>query len=139
MTKIETTSKVSLKLPNKINLGRPGARAELSTWELRTEIYPIFSPNAGKCGPVKTTDPDTLHAANMKCNASFTKDWSKFKFDWECFKRRINWSGHIVKNRLNSLLIILHKKWSLPLRISSVNVTKFAGNCGFEHIYRRIL
>ena len=29
----------------------------------------------------------------------------------------------------------LHKKLSLPLRISSVNVTKFAGNCGFGHIY----
>ena len=25
----------------------------------------------------------------------------------------------------------LHKKWSFPLRISSVNVTKSAGNCGF--------
>ena len=29
----------------------------------------------------------------------------------------------------------LHKKWSFPLRISSVNVTKSAGNCGFDHIY----
>ena len=27
--------------------------------------------------------------------------------------------------------------WSFPLRISLVNVTKFAGNCGFGHIYRR--
>ena len=26
--------------------------------------------------------------------------------------------------------------WSFPLRISLVNVTKFAGNCGFGHIYR---
>ena len=33
----------------------------------------------------------------------------------------------------------LHKKWSFPLRISSVNVTKFAGNCGFGHICRRNL
>ena len=30
---------------------------------------------------------------------------------------------------------ILHKKSSFPLRISSVNVTKSAGNCGFGHIY----
>ena len=29
----------------------------------------------------------------------------------------------------------LHKKWSFPLRISFVNVTKFAWNCGFGHIY----
>ena len=28
-----------------------------------------------------------------------------------------------------------HKKWNFSLRISSVNVTKSAGNCGFGHIY----
>ena len=31
----------------------------------------------------------------------------------------------------------LHKKWSFPLRISSVNVAKSAGNYGFGHIYWR--
>ena len=31
----------------------------------------------------------------------------------------------------------LHKKWSFPLRISPVNVTKSAVSCGFGHIYRR--
>ena len=30
-----------------------------------------------------------------------------------------------------------HKKWSFPLRISPVNVTKSAGNCGFDHNYWR--
>ena len=29
----------------------------------------------------------------------------------------------------------LQKKLSFPLRISSVNVTKSAGKCGFGHIY----
>ena len=29
------------------------------------------------------------------------------------------------------------KKWSFPLRISSVNVTKSSGNCGSGHIYWR--
>ena len=29
----------------------------------------------------------------------------------------------------------LHKKWSFPLMVSSVNVTKSAGNCGFGHIH----
>ena len=29
----------------------------------------------------------------------------------------------------------LHKKLSFPLRISWVNVTKSAGNCGFGHTY----
>ena len=31
----------------------------------------------------------------------------------------------------------LHKKWSFPLRISSVNVTKSAVSCRFGHIYWR--
>ena len=31
----------------------------------------------------------------------------------------------------------LHKKWSFPLRISSVNATKSAGNWEFGHIYWR--
>ena len=29
----------------------------------------------------------------------------------------------------------LHKKRSFPLRISSVNVTKSGGSCGFGHIF----
>ena len=33
------------------------------------------------------------------------------------------------------LLVSLHKKWSFPLRISSVNVTKSAVFYGFGHIY----
>ena len=37
--------------------------------------------------------------------------------------------------KVNSIMITLHKKRSLPLRISSVNVIKSAGNCGFGHIY----
>ena len=40
MSKIETTIKVSLKLPRRINLGRQGARAELSTWTM-----PISPPS----------------------------------------------------------------------------------------------
>ena len=35
--------------------------------------------------------------------------------------------------------ITLQKKRSFPLRISSVNVTQSAGNCGFGYIYRIIL
>ena len=31
----------------------------------------------------------------------------------------------------------LHKKWSFTLRISSLNMTKSAGNCGSGHIYWR--
>ena len=33
----------------------------------------------------------------------------------------------------------LHKKWSFPLWVSSVNLTKSTGNCGFGHFYWRNL
>ena len=33
--------------------------------------------------------------------------------------------------------VILHKKWSFPLKISSVNLTKSAVSCGFGNIYWR--
>ena len=33
----------------------------------------------------------------------------------------------------------LHKKLTFPIQISSVNVTKSTGNCGFGHIYWRNL
>ena len=39
----------------------------------------------------------------------------------------------------SSSFLTLHKKRSFPLRISSVNVTKYAGNFGFGHIYWRNL
>ena len=35
------------------------------------------------------------------------------------------------------IFLLLHKKWSFPLRISSVIVTKSARSCGFGHIYWR--
>ena len=35
------------------------------------------------------------------------------------------------------ILLPLHKKWNFPLRISSLNMTKSAGKCGFDHIYWR--
>ena len=32
-------------------------------------------------------------------------------------------------------MLTLHKKWHFPSRVSPVNVTKSAGNCGFVYIY----
>ena len=34
--------------------------------------------------------------------------------------------------------LALNKKWSFPLRISSVNMTKSAVSCGAGHIYQII-
>ena len=39
------------------------------------------------------------------------------------------------KNKSPNIELALHKKWSFPLRISSVNVTKSEGIYGFAHIY----
>ena len=43
------------------------------------------------------------------------------------------------KEKLSEQSIPRHKKWSFPLSISSVNLTKSAGNCRFGHIYWRNL
>ena len=42
-----------------------------------------------------------------------------------------------IPNVFVVFLMPLHKKWSFPWRISSVNVTKSAGNCRFSRIYRK--
>ena len=49
--------------------------------------------------------------------------------------------GEILSGRLqcHDDKSTLHKKQCFPLRISSVNVTKSAGNCGFGHITEEIL
>ena len=35
---------------------------------------------------------------------------------------------------LTKELLSLYKKWSFPIKIYSVNVTKSGGSCGFGHI-----
>ena len=54
-----------------------------------------------------------------------------------CLRLTIETLEHGVKYVQSRCQISLHKRWSFTLRISSVNVTKSAGNCGFGHIYRR--
>ena len=49
---------------------------------------------------------------------------------------RISYKWH-PKDFLEKFLCALHKKWSFSLRISSVNVTKSTGNCGFGSIHWR--
>ena len=57
-------------------------------------------------------------------------------FTWRAFTlyRGITWKMYKDIRKWMNLChsyITLHKKWSFPLRISSVNVTKTTGNCGF--------
>ena len=41
--------------------------------------------------------------------------------------------------RYESKYLALHKKWNLPSKVFSVNVTKCAWNCEFAHVYWRNL
>ena len=55
-------------------------------------------------------------------------------------RNKIHWSHLILVSEIQLVLHniqfnTLHKKWSFPLRISSVNVTKSAVSPGFGHIY----
>ena len=54
-------------------------------------------------------------------------------------KVNINNTFPIFQKMLSKLetLQTMHKKWSFPLKIPSVNVTKPIGNCRFGHIYWR--
>ena len=42
-----------------------------------------------------------------------------------------------LKKKLNKKHFLLHKKWSFPLRVFSVNMTKSAVFCRFGYIYWR--
>ena len=43
------------------------------------------------------------------------------------------------KVKMQTRLVTMHKKWSFPFRISSLNVTKSSVNCRFGHISWKIL
>ena len=65
--------------------------------------------------------------------------WNKYKIEiskipWEWIKY---WPILFDFNQINFSVCTMHKKWSFPLRICSVNVTKSAKNCGFDDIYWR--
>ena len=50
------------------------------------------------------------------------------------FNLKINFTPHGLEK------FLLHKKWSFPLKISSVNVTNSAENCGFwSHLLKKPL
>ena len=56
---------------------------------------------------------------------------------WCLCARRLRTQVYRYLNNSHYQDISLHKKWSFPLRISLVNVTKSAVSCGFGHIYWR--
>ena len=69
-------------------------------------------------------------------NAGWKWGWIKTKLTRKQFKFFVM-IAKCYSEDLPMVVISLHKKWSFPLRISSVNVTKSAENCAFGHIYWR--
>ena len=67
-----------------------------------------------------------LITSSMKDHTTLIKH---FKF--------LSGSFHCVRVTEYLFTFTLHKKWSFPWSIASVNVTKYVGNCGFGHIYWR--
>ena len=47
------------------------------------------------------------------------------------------WMVHLITDESGVIARNFRQKWSLSFRISSVNMTKFAGNCRFVHNYNR--
>ena len=65
--------------------------------------------------------------------------WSSFFFlrKWSTAKKLQIFAKKALLEMLGSVLNILHKSWSFPLRTFSVNVTKSAVFCWFVHMYWR--
>ena len=78
-------------------------------------------------------------AENFVSDVRISEFWN---IDPRCYviipKLELSGQNLHLRHVFHLLEIALHKKWSFPSRISSVNVTKSAGNCKFGHIYWRI-
>ena len=80
----------------------------------------------GNSRPTVSVTEDLLFQLHVNC----------MFVEWSLRKNGISARNLFVKFEHN-LKWTLHKKWSFLLRISSVNVTKPAVNCGFGHNYWR--
>ena len=90
-------------------------------WKSSTGIK-IFCPIRLSTSLVKLPNPKTDLHTNVHNDAGvYTVDSTMASYD------------------LIQTILTQHKKWSFPLWIYSLNVTRSAGNCGFGHIYCRNL
>ena len=93
--------------------------------------FSVFGLNTEKCGPEITPYLDPFHGVGNYC----TKYCLLLMIPLETWN--LLFLTKVIFHGTHHLT--LHKKWRFPLRISSVNLTKSAGNCGFGHINWRKL
>ena len=88
---------------------------------------------------------DGFTSSSRSCGASgmfdvFSRSLELFKSSSKYFPLFLLTLPYLLENPCSFIHVYcnvsLHKKWSFPLRISSVNVAKSAGNYEFSHISR---
>ena len=123
-----------------------------------TKWVSVCSPNMGKYRLEKTPYFDTFHIVPFMIT-NLNEKWLFFTFNFSVLCKKAKHLPYFRKMRIfckvNDTFLkptqsvplkihldqkfepyqALHKKLSFPLRISSVNVTKFARNWGVGHIY----
>ena len=112
----------------------------------------VFRSEWEKIRTIKTPNANTFYAVFICQFLGTISIFLIFKMYWQgtifmfCVKRYSNqWLlysilvclyilGNFYEKIRESLLWTLQKKWSFPLKISPVNVTKSAVSCGLGHI-----
>ena len=103
----------------------------------------FYQSKAEKCGNI-------IYSRNLTNLSDLSERYSEMVINWllhfanisESFPWHKNCMRHgtleiKIKFCLEHFLVDIVQKWSFPLRISSVNVTKSAVYCWFGHIYWR--
>ena len=112
----------------------------MSSWDFRPEenspseyMISSFRPKIScRCSALKRSTSKTFHFS-LQCLQSNMKASHYIK---KC-KKYLNSCESWIRFLRPNIVVSLHKKWSFPLRISSINVTKSTGNCEFGQIYWR--
>ena len=86
--------------------------------QIRSSYFPVFNSNTGKQRPEITP---YFHAVRKKVKRDSKKD----KYFMSCYIFILLFEKRHASGPLHQL----HKKWTFPLRISLVNVTKSAVSC----------
>ena len=110
-------------------------------WPYSESFWSVFSRIWAEYGETPLISPYSVQM--WKNTDQKNSEYEKFSgsVSEQLFLRALlnTWIKHkdFFRSSYPEALRTLHKKWSFPLRISSVNVTKSAVSCGFGHLYWR--